>query len=55
MMTKGEKGINEILDMPLTFMLQELSKDNKKKKTNVKKSKSMLEAFGGSDPEANKK
>lgn len=50
-MEKGEKDINQILDMPLTFMMDELYSQNKKKKFKNNKSGSMLEAFGASNPE----
>ncbi|MBF7025921.1 hypothetical protein ISP05_13275 [Staphylococcus kloosii] len=44
-MEEGEKDINEILDMPFSFLLNELYESSNKKK--VKKSTSMLDAFGG--------
>jgi uncharacterized protein YceK len=45
LMKENEKDINEILDMPFSFLLNELYESSNKKK--VKKSASMLDAFGG--------
>lgn len=44
-MEEGEKDINEILNMPFSFLLNEIYESSNKKK--VKKSTSMLDAFGG--------
>jgi hypothetical protein len=44
-MEEGEKDINEVLNMPFSFLLNEIYESSKKK--NVKKSASMLDAFGG--------
>lgn len=52
-MEKGEQDINTVLDTPVTFMMNDLYDENKKRK--IKKSKSMLQAFGGTDPEAHLK
>ena len=45
-------GINEVLDMPFTFMMDDLHNEHKKP---VKKSKSMLQAFGVSGIDVGKR
>lgn len=48
MTEKGEKDINQVLDMPFNFLIQEIYTPNKKGK---KKGGSIMEAFGATDPD----
>ena len=48
MTENGEKDINQVLDMPFTFLMQEIYSPKKKGK---KQGGSILAAFGGTDPD----
>ena len=48
MTEKGEKDINQVLDMPFNFLMQEIYTPKKK---GAKQGGSIMAAFGGTDPD----